>query len=135
MRTDLPVGRCGVTVRNPQVRAVSAFFPCYNDEHSIPTMVHDGKPLHESGTICEYLDESYPDPPLRHETPYDRALMRNWVRHVDERIHNLIVFNWRHSFGAIASKWTDEELEVFARDGTVGHFAGLSLLGDKALLP
>jgi glycosyltransferase involved in cell wall biosynthesis len=39
MRTDLPVGRCGVTVRNPQVRAVSAFFPCYNDELAIPTMV------------------------------------------------------------------------------------------------
>src|SRR5205814_7059159 len=31
----------------------------------IPTLIHDGKPLHESGTICEYLDESFPDPPLR----------------------------------------------------------------------
>ncbi len=27
--------------RNPLVRSVSAFFPCYNDEHSIPVMVHD----------------------------------------------------------------------------------------------
>jgi glycosyltransferase involved in cell wall biosynthesis len=26
---------------NPLVRSVSAFFPCYNDEHSIPVMVHD----------------------------------------------------------------------------------------------
>jgi len=28
---------------------------------------HDGgaaQPLHESGTICEYLDEAWPDPPL-----------------------------------------------------------------------
>ena len=31
----------------------------------IPTLIHDGKPLHESGTICEYLDESFPEPPLR----------------------------------------------------------------------
>ena len=31
----------------------------------IPTLIHDGKPLHESGTICEYLDETFPDPPLR----------------------------------------------------------------------
>jgi glutathione S-transferase len=23
----------------------------------IPTLIHDGRPLHESGTICEYLDE------------------------------------------------------------------------------
>src|SRR5471030_1082365 len=31
----------------------------------IPTLIHDGRPLHESGTICEYLDETFPDPPLR----------------------------------------------------------------------
>jgi glycosyltransferase involved in cell wall biosynthesis len=30
-----------VTLRNPQVRAVSAFFPCYNDELAIPKMVRD----------------------------------------------------------------------------------------------
>src|ERR1700739_2056159 len=29
----------------------------------IPTLIHDGQPLHESGTICEYLDETFPDPP------------------------------------------------------------------------
>jgi glycosyltransferase involved in cell wall biosynthesis len=27
--------------RSPLVRSVSAFFPCYNDEHSISVMVHD----------------------------------------------------------------------------------------------
>jgi hypothetical protein len=30
-----------VTLRNPEVRAISAFFPCYNDELAIPTMVRD----------------------------------------------------------------------------------------------
>ena len=30
-----------VTPRNPEVGAISAFFPCYNDELAIPTMVHD----------------------------------------------------------------------------------------------
>ncbi len=30
-----------MTPRNPEVRAVSAFFPCYNDELAIPTMVRD----------------------------------------------------------------------------------------------
>jgi glycosyltransferase involved in cell wall biosynthesis len=29
--------------RNPEVTAVSAFFPCYNDELSIPTMVRDAR--------------------------------------------------------------------------------------------
>jgi glutathione S-transferase len=94
----------------------SAAYLKINPDGVVPTLLHDGRPLHESGTICEYLDESYPDPPLRPETPYDRALMRNWVRHIDGRIHDLIVFNWRHAFGKIASKWTDEELEaVLAR--------------------
>jgi glutathione S-transferase len=73
-------------------------------------MIHDGKPLHESGTICEYLDDLYPEPPLRPSDPYHRALMRNWIRHIDERIHNLIIFNWRHAFQDVASSWSDAEL-------------------------
>jgi len=76
----------------------------------IPTLIHDGRPLHESGTICEYLDETYPDPPLRPGTPYERAEMRNWIRHIDALIGNLIVFNWRHHLQKVAEKWTDEEL-------------------------
>ena len=81
-----------------------------NPNGVVPTMLHDGKPLHESGTICEYLDDLYPDPPLRPLNPYDRALMRNWIRHIDERIHNLIIFNWRHAFQGVASRWSDAEL-------------------------
>jgi glutathione S-transferase len=81
-----------------------------NPNGVIPTMIHDARPLHESGTICEYLDETWPDPPLRPESPYDRALMRNWIRHIDGLIHNLIIFNWRHHLQKVASQWTDEEL-------------------------
>ena len=76
----------------------------------IPTLIHDGKPLHESGTICEYLDEMFPDPPLRPDTPYQRAEMRNWIRHIDGLIGNLIIFNWRHHLAKTASQWTDAEL-------------------------
>jgi len=77
----------------------------------IPTLIlDDGRSLYESGTICEYLDERYPDPPLRPADPYERAVMRNWIRHADERIGNLIVFNWVHSLAKVASKWTDDEL-------------------------
>jgi glutathione S-transferase len=76
----------------------------------IPTLIHDGRPLHESGTICEYLDETFPDPPLRPDTPYERAEMRNWIRHIDGLIGNLIIFNWRHHLQKTAQQWTDEEL-------------------------
>jgi glutathione S-transferase len=76
----------------------------------IPTLIHDGRPLHESGTICEYLDESFPSPPLRPGTPYARAEMRNWIRHIDALIGNLIIFNWRHHLQKTAEQWSDEEL-------------------------
>lgn len=82
-----------------------------NPNGVIPALIHDGRPLYESGTICEYLDEVFPEPPLRPDNAYHRGTMRNWIRHVDERIHNLIIFNWRHDLQKVAEKWTDAELE------------------------
>lgn len=81
-----------------------------NPNGVIPALIHDGRPLYESGTICEYLDEIQPDPPLRPDNAYDRATMRNWIRHIDERIGNLIIFNWQHHLAKTASQWTDAEL-------------------------
>ena len=31
----------------------------------VPTLVHDGYPITESSVICEYLDELFPEKPLR----------------------------------------------------------------------
>ena len=36
--------------------------------------------------------------------------MRNWIRHIDALIGNLIIFNWRHHLQKTASQWTDAEL-------------------------
>src|SRR6266478_9607168 len=57
----------------------------------IPTLIHDGRPLHENGTICEYLDETFPDPPLRPDTPYARrdAQLDPAYRRVDRQPHHL----------------------------------------------
>lgn len=77
----------------------------------IPTLIHDGRSIHESGTICEYLDETFPEPPLRPDAPYERAVMRNWIRHIDAQIQNLVTFNWKHSLQLVAEKWSDAELE------------------------
>jgi glutathione S-transferase len=82
-----------------------------NPNGVIPLLIlPDGRSLYESGTICEYLDETYPTPPLRPDDAYSRAEMRNWIRYADERIGNLIIFNWKHSIAKVASKWTDAEL-------------------------
>ena len=53
-----------------------------NPNGVIPLLVlPDGRSLFESGTICEFLDESFPEPSLRPADPYQRAEMRNWIRH------------------------------------------------------
>lgn len=77
----------------------------------VPTILHDGRALHESSTICEYLDAVAPDPPLRPADAYARAQMRNWIRYVDGLITNLIRFNWRHGMAARAAQMSDAAFE------------------------
>jgi glutathione S-transferase len=82
-----------------------------NPNGVIPLLVlADGRSLYESGTICEYIDETHPEPPLRPADAFGRAAMRNWIRHVDGLIGNLIVFNWAHSMAKVATQWSDAEL-------------------------
>jgi glutathione S-transferase len=53
----------------------------------VPTLVHDGKPVIESTLICEYLDETFPEPPLMPPDPWSRTRMRQWSKMVDEGLH------------------------------------------------
>ena len=66
------------------------FDPAYlalNPNAVVPTLAHDGRIIIESTVICEYLDDIYPDPPLRPTAPFDLARMRIWTKRVDERLH------------------------------------------------
>ncbi len=55
-----------------------------NPKGVVPTLVHDGTPIIESTLICEYLDETFPDPPLIPKDPAERTRMRLWSKFVDE---------------------------------------------------
>jgi glutathione S-transferase len=55
-----------------------------NPKGMVPTLVHDGKPIIESTLICEYLDDAFPEPPLKPADPWLRARMRLWGKMVDE---------------------------------------------------
>ena len=55
-----------------------------NPKGVVPTLVHDGMPVIESTLICEYIDETFPDPPLIPKDPAERARMRLWSKFVDE---------------------------------------------------
>ena len=60
-----------------------------NPNAVVPTLIHDGDILIESGVINEYLDEAFPDPPLRPESLVQRARMRQWTKREDT-IHDAI---------------------------------------------
>jgi glutathione S-transferase len=78
------------TGRYVDILAGEQFKPEYmklNPKAVVPTLVHDGKVIRESAVICEYLDEVFPDPPLKPADAYGRARMRLWTKRMDEEIH------------------------------------------------
>ena len=58
-----------------------------NPKGIVPTLVHDGKPIIESTLICDYLDDVFPKPPLKPNSPLAHARMRLWPKLVDEGLH------------------------------------------------
>jgi glutathione S-transferase len=59
-----------------------------NPKGVVPTLVHDGKPVIESTLICEYLDETFPQPRLIPADPWLQSRMRLWSKIVDEGLHD-----------------------------------------------
>jgi glutathione S-transferase len=55
-----------------------------NPNGIVPSLVHDGQVVIESGVINEYLDEAFPEKPLRPADPLTRARMRVFCKMADE---------------------------------------------------
>lgn len=89
-------------------------FLAMNPNGVVPALeLAPGRFLHESSTICEYLDEIQPQPPLRPDDAYQRALMRNFVRWTDEHcLPHLLILNWSLALQPTASQWSDDELQA-----------------------
>lgn len=60
-----------------------------NPKGVVPTLVDGDNVVRESNVILEYLDDEYPDPPLRPETSMGRARMRLWNKRLDEGLHDI----------------------------------------------
>lgn len=72
------------------LRSGDAMAPEYlrlNPNGVVPTIVDQGRPVIESSVIIQYLDESYPDPPLTPTDVFDRAAMRRWILLPDAKLH------------------------------------------------
>jgi glutathione S-transferase len=58
-----------------------------NPRALVPVLVHDDEVIIESTLICEYLDDRFPDRPLKPRSPLAVARMRLWSKAVDEGLH------------------------------------------------
>ena len=85
-----------------------------NPKGLVPALEHDGKILIESNVIIEYLNEVFPDPALLPTDPYSRALVRGWMKRLDDGMHlETIVLSFGVAFRhqLVAALETDEALE------------------------
>lgn len=60
-----------------------------NPRGVVPTLVDNGKVVRESTVIMEYLEDEYPDRPLRPADSHGRAKMRLWTKRLDEGHHDI----------------------------------------------
>lgn len=78
------------TNRYMNLRARDQQKPAYlelNPNAVVPTLVDDGAVILESTVINEYLDDAYPEIPLRSKDATERARMRLWTKQLDEGVH------------------------------------------------
>ncbi|HSZ53014.1 MAG TPA: glutathione S-transferase family protein [Caulobacteraceae bacterium] len=75
-------------------------YKALNPSGTTPALETDeGVILAEITTICEYLEELHPNPPLIGETPMQRAETRMWVRRIDLGILEPMTNGFRYSQG------------------------------------
>ena len=87
-----------------------------NPNGVVPTLItENGTVIIESTVILEYLDDAYPDIPLKPDDPIARAGMRLWTKKLDEGIHvnlatvsNAVAFRYQHIEGR-----SQEELQAY----------------------
>lgn len=49
----------------------------------VPVLEAGGRAIRESSVICEWIDETFPDPPLMPDDPADRAWLRAWAKWIE----------------------------------------------------
>jgi glutathione S-transferase len=106
------------TLKHMDLRKGDQFAPDYlklNPNGVVPTLVHNGAAVIESTHICEYLDEAFPQNPLRPADLAARAEMRAWAAIPDTGLHpacgtisNAAAF--RHQYLALSKEALERNL-------------------------
>jgi glutathione S-transferase len=58
-----------------------------NPKGLVPVIIDNGAAIPESLVILEYIEDAYPDVPLRPTAHEARAQMRLWMRRIDDGVH------------------------------------------------
>ena len=81
----------------------SDWFVAINPEGQVPVLDHDGHIITHTTVINEYLEDVFPDVPLRPRDPVGAAHMRYWNKFVDEQVMNYTsMHGWHRMVGIIA---------------------------------
>jgi glutathione S-transferase len=83
-----------------------------NPEGQVPVLDHDGVIITHTTIINEYLEDVFPDVPLRPRDPEGAARMRYWNKFVDEHVMNHVsMHGWHRMVGVIARGVESGEFE------------------------
>ena len=94
------------------------WYTALNPKAVVPTLDQDGRILIEFNVILEYLEDNFPETPLRPDDLYARSQMRLWVYNSEELAHwnvNTCSHNLRHA-KRLAQKGTSIEQMLKAAD-------------------
>ncbi|WP_321396921.1 glutathione S-transferase family protein [Emcibacter sp.] len=88
------------------------WFIAINPEGQVPVLDHNGHIITHTTVINEYLEDVFPEIPLRPYEPVGRARMRYWNKFVDEHVMNHVsMHGWHRMVGVIARGIESGEFE------------------------
>jgi glutathione S-transferase len=77
----------------------------------VPLLLHDDRVVRESTVINEYLEDAFPDLPLRPADPWLRAEMRVWTKYVDEHFCPALTVLGAHGAASFAGTIDKAEMD------------------------
>ncbi len=88
------------------------WFVAINPEGQVPVLDHDGTIITHTTVINEYLEDVFPDVPLRPRDPVGAARMRYWNKFIDEHVMNHVsMHGWHRLVGVIARNIENGDFE------------------------
>lgn len=109
----------------------SAVYKAVNPQELIPALDVDGHVIGQSLAIIEYLDETYPAPPLLPSYPVEKARVRNIAYAIACDIHPINNLRARHQLKALGHGDDEIMAKWYAHWITVGFTALETMLSSS----